>query len=56
MLLSLDSLNAAHCGVKFFVTVEAKTKVSLPSPQGSVDQRKPPSWHARIFFPEQRNV
>src|SRR3979490_2486450 len=48
MRLSLVSLNAARRGAAFFVAVEAKIKVSLPSPNGSVDQRKSPSWHARI--------
>jgi hypothetical protein len=43
MRLSLVSLNAARRGAAFFVAVEAKTKVSLPSPNGSVDQRKSPS-------------
>jgi hypothetical protein len=39
-----------------------KRKVSLPSPNGSVDQRKSPSWHARIALaspatpPEQAGV
>jgi hypothetical protein len=43
MLLSLVSLNAARRGAAFFVTIEAKTKASLPSPKGGVDQRKSPS-------------
>jgi len=48
MRLSLVFLNAARRGTAFFVTVEAKTKFSLPSPNGGVDQRKSPSWYARI--------
>jgi hypothetical protein len=32
----------------FSLQFEAKFKVSLPSPNGSVDQRKSPSCHARI--------
>src|SRR5712692_4437881 len=48
MRLSLVFLNAARRGAAFFVAVEVKTKVSLPSPNGSVDQRKSPSCHARI--------
>jgi hypothetical protein len=45
---------AARRGAAFFVAVEAKTKISLPSPNGSVDQRKSPSWHARIGLLNQR--
>jgi hypothetical protein len=48
MRLSLVFLNAARRGTAFFVIVEAKTKFSLPSPNGSVDQRKSPSCYARI--------
>jgi hypothetical protein len=48
MRLSPVSLNAARRGAAFFVAVEAKTKGSLASPYRSVDQRKSPSWHARI--------
>jgi hypothetical protein len=40
MRLSLVFLNAARRGTAFFVIVEAKTKFSLPSPNGGVDQRK----------------
>jgi hypothetical protein len=31
----------------FSLAVEAKTKISLASAQGGVDQRKSPGWHAR---------
>jgi hypothetical protein len=48
MRLSLVSLSTARRGAAFFVTLKAKTEVSLPSPNGSVDQRKSPSWYARI--------
>jgi hypothetical protein len=48
MRLSLVSLNAARRSAAIFVAVEAKTKISLPSPNGSVDRRKSLSWHARI--------
>jgi hypothetical protein len=48
MRLSLVSLNAARRGAAFFIAVEARIKISLPSPNGSVDQRKSPSWHAWI--------
>jgi hypothetical protein len=54
MRLSLVFLNAARRGAAFFVAVEAKTKVPLPSPNGSVDQRKSRSWHARIGSLAQR--
>src|SRR3984893_10158042 len=48
MRLSLVFSNAARRGAAFFVIVEAKTKFSLPSPNGSVDQRKSPSCYTRI--------
>jgi hypothetical protein len=48
MRLSLVFLNAARRGAAFFVIVEAKSKFSLPSPNGGVDQRKSPSCYARI--------
>jgi hypothetical protein len=43
MRLSLVSLNAAASWRGLFVVAEAKTKVSLASPNGGVDQRKSPS-------------
>jgi hypothetical protein len=48
MRLSPVSLSTARRGAAFVVAVEAKTKGSLPSPTGSVDQRKSPGWHARM--------
>jgi hypothetical protein len=48
MRLSLVFLDAARRGTAFFVIVEAKTKFPLPSPNGSVDQRKSPSRYPRI--------
>jgi hypothetical protein len=48
MRLSLVFFNAARSGAAFFVAVEAKSKISLASPNGGVDQRKSPGWHARI--------
>jgi hypothetical protein len=47
MRLSPVFLNAARRGAAFFVAVEAKTK-ALASPNGGVDRRKSPGWHARI--------
>jgi hypothetical protein len=41
MRLSPVCLDAAR-----FAVVEAKTEVSLASPNGGVDQRKSPGWHA----------
>jgi hypothetical protein len=38
----------------FLMAVEANNKVSLSSPNGSVDQRKSPSWQPRIGAPVQR--
>jgi hypothetical protein len=48
MRLSLVSLNAARRGAAVFVVVAAWTKVSIPSPNDSVDQRKAPSRQSRI--------
>ncbi|MGZ5836211.1 MAG: hypothetical protein ACXWJ5_08400, partial [Xanthobacteraceae bacterium] len=48
MRISLVFFYAAPCGAAFFVAVEAKIKVSLPPPNGSVDRRTSPNWHARI--------
>src|SRR5512140_2602403 len=53
MRLSLVYLNAARRGAAFFA-VEATIKISLPSPNRSVDQRKSSSWHARIGLLIQR--
>jgi hypothetical protein len=47
MRLSLVSLNAARRRAAPFAVVEAKTEVSLASPNGGVDQRKSPGWHAQ---------
>jgi hypothetical protein len=38
---------AARRGAAVFVVVEATIKISLPSQNLGVDQRKSPSWHAR---------
>jgi hypothetical protein len=54
MRLSPVFLDAARRGEAVFVVVKAKTKVSLPSPTGGVDQRKPPSWQARTGALERR--
>src|SRR6476469_3289059 len=48
MRVSLVFFYAAPCGAAVFFAVEARIKVSLPSPNVSVDQRKSPGWHARI--------
>jgi hypothetical protein len=48
MRLSPVYLNAARSDATFLSAVEAKTKISLASPNGGVDQRKSPGWHARI--------
>jgi hypothetical protein len=53
MGFSLAYLYAAHRGAAFFVAVEAKTKISLPSANGGVDQRKSPSWRAWMGSPVQ---
>jgi hypothetical protein len=54
MRFSLLSSNAARHAAAFLVAVEAKIKISLPSPNRSVDRRKSPGLRARIGSTVQR--